>query len=180
MRTKFLLSLSIATAVSVFTACGPKTVTETEKDTARVEKEAAPVVQEKVDSAAIKAAQEEEAKAVFAEQEKVARDLYGNVVLGGSNSKSVISRYCTSKCMKAMQAANEYDDGGYAVWVLRTEHQDGSGPSVVTSITPDGENAVLVKYKDMGYNGSTRLLFVKEGDKWKVNGATTAKGRKIL
>lgn len=115
----------------------------------------------------------------FPAQEKVARELYGKCVFGGP-AASVLKKCCTASFLKGLKAANEYEDGGYAVWVLRTGAQDGDGPSKVTSITPDGPDAVIVKYKDMGASGSTRLIFVKEGDSWKVNGATTAKGKRII
>lgn len=116
----------------------------------------------------------------FAEQEKVARELYSKCVLNFNPSNSTLKKLCTSSFLSKLKAANEYDDGGYAVWVLRTGNQDGDGASKVTSVTADGDDAVIVKYKDMGATGATRLIFVKEGDSWKVNGATTPSGKKIL
>lgn len=88
------------------------------------------------------------------------KDFYKKCVFGGSISKSAIQKYCTSSCMKKLAAANEYDDGGYAVWKFRTEGQDGDGPSKVNNVEPQGDGWYRVSYSDMGAKGVTDVQIV--------------------
>lgn len=115
----------------------------------------------------------------FPELEKIAREFYQKVVFG-TCCKVSMEQYCTRGFLKKLEDAYDYDcDEGpcYAIWLLRTGRQDGDDtPSRVTSVVPDGENCVVVKYKDMGHPGETRLYFIKEGEVWKINGATTPEG----
>ena len=133
---------------------------------------------EKADS--IAAAQDLEK--AFAEQEKLAHELF-KYVLGLSNNTSKCEAFLkansTAEFQKALKNANEYDDGGYAVWALRTGAQDGDGASTILGVEPDGPDCVTVKYKDMGQSGSTKLKFVKEGDAWKISGADSKGNQKI-
>ena len=69
-------------------------------------------------------------------------------------------KYCTAQCLKKLAAANEYDDGGYAVWKFRTEVQDGDGPSKVTDVKPEDDGWYIVSYRDMGVKGATKVLVV--------------------
>lgn len=168
-------------AILAVTACGQSKTETADTDTQKITVDTALDVVNPIDTPVQESAVAEEAPAAednFAAQEKVARELYTKCVFGSSTS--TLKKLCTQSMLSKLKAANEYDDGGYAVWTLRTGVQDGDGPSKVTSITPDGEDAVIVKYKDMGTPGSTRLLFVREGDTWKVNGATSPSGKKIL
>lgn len=169
----------IAAVGFVFTACGHTdnvgTTENTTDDAAPAVENVAVATEEDVTT---EPAPEEVKEDNFPAQEKVARELYKACVFGGNTGK--LKKLCTPAMLKRLRNANEYDDGGYAVWCLRTEAQDGDGPSKVVSVTPDGDDAVIVKYKDMGHSGSTRLVFVLDGDTWKVDNATTPSGKKIL
>lgn len=82
---------------------------------------------------------------------------------------------CTPSFINALKRENEYDDGGVAWWALRTMEQDGpEDDSEVISIIPDGTNAVIVNYSDMGYRAFTRLEFVKDNGEYKINSATVS------
>lgn len=86
------------------------------------------------------------------------QQFYEKCVFGSASPK----KYCTSKCLKRLAAANEYDAGGYAVWEFRTDNQDGSGASMVTDVQPDDDGWYTVSYKDMGHKGITKVL-VEDG-----------------
>ncbi|MCM1377676.1 MAG: hypothetical protein NC097_00170 [Clostridium sp.] len=124
-----------------------------------------------------------EAAEAFKVQEPIVRDLYKYVLGLNDNTASfntLLQEKATSGFRNALKAANEYDDGGYAIWELRTGAQDGDGVSKIVSVTPEGADIVVVKYKDMGLSGTTRIHFVKEEGEWKISGASTAGGKKIL
>lgn len=95
--------------------------------------------------------------------EKRIRELYTKVVFDGyADIERVAGKFFTPKMMKKLAAAYEYEDGGYAVWELRTDAQDGTGPSRVTSVTPLGDGWYLVKFLDMGFNGTKKLKAVEK------------------
>lgn len=93
-----------------------------------------------------------------------------------------MEQYCTKKFLRKLEEAYafEYDciEGPcYAIWLLRTGMQEGDDSlSKIMSVVPDGKDRIVVKYKDQGHVGETRLYFIKEEDTWKINGATTPEG----
>lgn len=50
------------------------------------------------------------------------------------------------------------------------------GNSEILTITPDGDDAVIVSYSDMWHKASTRREFVKDGENYKVNSARVTYG----
>lgn len=90
--------------------------------------------------------------------------LYNVVLNNGGNQREVTSHFSPS-VKRRLIAANDYDDGGMALWELRTMAQDGpSSVSKVKSITRQGDWYV-VSYSDMGNPGATKLkLVVKDGN----------------
>lgn len=84
------------------------------------------------------------------------RQLY-DLVLNQKGNEAKITSHFSASVKKRLVAANEYEDGGMALWELRTEYQDGPlDTSKLTGITRDGDWYV-VSYSDMGNPGTTRL-----------------------
>ncbi len=116
------------------------------------------------------------------EIEQTACRFYETVVLFGSEPDSAaIAGFCTKGFMKQLADANDMDCGGYAVWLLRTGHQDGDDtPDKVTDVTAGNNNTVLVKYRDMGHRGATILRFAETPDGWKIDGAFRPEGSSVF
>ena len=72
----------------------------------------------------------------------------------GEEPKVKVEDYCTKKLLKKLEADNDYEDGGYAMWDFRTSYQDGDGPSKLTGVEPLGDNKYKVSFLDMGWKGS--------------------------
>lgn len=186
MKKISILSLGTLLMMSALGSCAgnSNSVADSASEAARAESIQALQAEEsaRVAKADSIAAAENEGKAAFAEQEKLARELF-KYVLGLSNNTSKCEAFLkansTPEFQRALKNANEYDDGGYAIWALRTGNQDGDGASTVSGIEPDGIDCVIVKYKDMGQSGSTSLKFVKENDAWKISGANSKGNQKI-
>lgn len=109
------------------------------------------------------------------QMELIAKEVFSMVLPQGVSAddlESIVISKCTPRFIDALKRANDFDDGGIAWWALRTMEQEGPEPeSYVLSITPGGDEAVLVTYSDMGHKATTRLEFIKEGDEYKVNSA---------
>lgn len=117
----------------------------------------------------------EDSEAGFNVQADAARIVFG-MVLSPEKQSGDAEQLAVSKCTPALIAAlremNDYDDGGIAWWGLRTMAQDGpEDSSEIISVTPDGHDAVILEYSDMGLKASTRLIFVRQDDGWKINSA---------
>ncbi len=112
----------------------------------------------------------------FGQFEHTARMVFAMAMPQGEQSddfEGIVVAECTPSFIEALKKENDFEDGSIAWWALRTMEQDGpEDSSSIISITPDGNNAVVVNYSDMGHKASTRLEFVKEGDSYKVNSAT--------
>lgn len=62
-----------------------------------------------------------------------------------------IIAHATPELIDKLRAANDYDDGGIAFWVLRSEAQDGdTDVQEVTGISLHGEDWYQVDINDMG------------------------------
>lgn len=109
-------------------------------------------------------------------QRDIAIDFFNNTVLG-ENDPQAVESYCTADLCKKLKELNEYDDGSYAVWYLRTGEQDGDGASGVTEVSGVGTDSVMVRYSDMGHEASTLLIFTKEDDTWKIASAESPMGK---
>lgn len=102
---------------------------------------------------------------------------YEGAVLSGCTSgskialtKSSLSKYCTSSFLTKMKNENEFDDGGYAVWILRNPDMMDSDPNDrVISVEESSDNSVIVTYVDNGQTSKTRVYLKKEGGTWKIN-----------
>lgn len=94
---------------------------------------------------------------------KALKQIYEKAVLTFAQGNFDPEKYFTPRLTAKLKAANEYDDGGLALWELRTGAQDGDGPSKVLSIAPAGDDWYVVKYLDMGLAGETKLKAVFHG-----------------
>ncbi|MDE6417605.1 MAG: hypothetical protein K2K49_00140 [Duncaniella sp.] len=108
--------------------------------------------------------------------------LYANLVFGTATDPGFkISDICTDRFLSRLAEANDYDTEGYATWLLRSGMQDGDDtPSEVLSVTPGEGNTVVVRWSDMGHQGSTTLTMTRADGTWKIDGATVPEGYKPL
>lgn len=111
-------------------------------------------------------AQQKKAAEAKAEKEKAIigklRRLYTLYVLGNNNFTASAADYCTARMRNKLEAANDYEGGGYAMWELRTGVQDGDGPSKVVDITPLSGGWYQVSYTDMGFSGKTKIKAIEK------------------
>lgn len=145
-------------------SCGSATKENKESDSVQ------PVaVEETVDSAAVRdTATEQVAEAPEIDHTaniELIRTVYKKFVLslGGGDGQANPKKYFTRHALKKLAADYEYDcDTGdcYAFWMLRTSYQDGPGSDKIVSIEPAEEGWYVVTYKDMGYDGVTRVKVV--------------------
>lgn len=86
-------------------------------------------------------------------------NLYENYVLyPAHNNFSEIADHFSDKILNRLKNEFEYDDGvGYAVWLFRTDTQDGPGPSKVNKITFEKDNWCTVYFTDMGFDDICRF-----------------------
>ena len=108
------------------------------------------------------------------EIKKTLKKFYEGAVIGYKGgiswTKSSLSKYCTESFLRELKKSNDYDDGGYAVWILRNpDIQDSDGRDKVISVDVDNDNNAVVTYLDCGYTSKTKLFMVKEGNQWKIN-----------
>lgn len=85
-------------------------------------------------------------------------------------SNSFLNANCTSKMLSKLRAQNEYDDGGYATWLFRSEAQDGpSNVTKIISVTPQGNGWYKYSFYDMGVKGTNKIKLVKKGGSLKID-----------
>ena len=109
----------------------------------------------------------------FAAVKSMVTKFYEGAVIGRKSiswTKSSLSKYCTSSFLNKMLRENEYDDGGYAVWILRNPDMTDSDPNDrVLSVEASSGNSVIVTYTDCGQVAKTRVDLKKVGGTWKIN-----------
>lgn len=109
--------------------------------------------------------------------ESIARQIYLFTVLAEEPDYDFLRANCTPGFINRLADANDYDDGGYAIWLLRTGEQDGDGPTGILDVIRVSDNAVRVDYIDLGHVGSTTLHFNKEN---KIESATRPDEKSIF
>lgn len=79
---------------------------------------------------------------------------------------SLIENHFSEKVLKRLKQEYDYDGEGYAVWLFRTGAQDGpSNVSKVNDITTEPDGWYVVKYTDMGIEGTCRFLIqLRDGE----------------
>ena len=76
------------------------------------------------------------------------------------NDEGFIEKYCTDKMKKKLKEAYDYEGEGYAVWLFRSDAQDGEGESKLTKFTPEGGGWYRYEFDDRGTKGSHRIKFI--------------------
>jgi len=72
-----------------------------------------------------------------------------------------IEMSCTDKFIAKLKAAYEYEDGGYATWLFRSDSQDGPSEEYgLTNITKEGDGWYKYDFVDMGNHGSHRIKVI--------------------
>lgn len=133
--------------------------------------------QEEQPAAGLQADSVENVAADPAAIEGIARQLYLFVVLSQEPDYDFLQANCTPGFVERLAAAYDYDDGGYAIWMLRTGVQDGDGPTDIIDVSAVGDRAVEVDYVDMGRQGSTILHFDNDN---RVEDATRPDGTSVF
>lgn len=105
-----------------------------------------------------------------AEIEKMLRKFYNAAVLDiDRDADYMFTVHCTEKMLKKLAAACDYEDGGYATWVLRTGYQDGDGDSKVRSITSLGDGWYQVDMLDMGFSCKKKLKVIEQNGSYLID-----------
>ncbi len=120
-------------------------------------------------------AQVEAEKAAASEREQIVRQLYSKCILidGIGDSYSFLENHCSKSFLKELKKdySDEYEGDGYAIWDFRAAaFQDGGGKTKIISVTSADNNSVIIKYKDMGIPGTSKIKFVEEDGKWLIDG----------
>lgn len=143
---------AVALMCSALAACGSSDKAEQTSDTVDFEE-----TTEIAEEAAPSVLSDENVYAFFA-------DLYNNYVFGIQNFDNIKVQF-SDAIVTELREDFPYDGEGYAVWVFRTEAQDG--PNEVSSldqVTPLEDGWYEVKFTDMGIKGSHQFkLSEKDG-----------------
>lgn len=71
-----------------------------------------------------------------------------------------IIKYCSDKLKKKLEEAYEYEGGGYATWLFRSDAQDGPDEHKITKMVPEGDGWYKYDFIDMGITGSHRIKVI--------------------
>ena len=88
----------------------------------------------------------------------VIRQFYIKSVFGGDQEFAIAN--ATPKFIDELRKANDYEDEGLALWIMRSEAQDGDDIQIVKSITPDDDGWYTVEINDMGNELSVHVYIV--------------------
>lgn len=88
----------------------------------------------------------------------IIRQFYMKSVFGGDQEFAVAN--ATPKFIDELRDANDFDDGGLALWLMRSEAQDGDDIQVVKSVAPDGDGWYTVDINDMGNELTVHVFMV--------------------
>lgn len=111
--------------------------------------------------------------------ELLAVEFYNTAVFREPTEEYLTSR-CTLPFVDKLRAAYDMDGEGYATWLLRTPAQDGDGTTCVTGARIVDDNAVEVRYLDMGQAGATVLFFTDIDGEPRIEDATTPDGISVF
>lgn len=76
------------------------------------------------------------------------REYYERSVFGGDQEFALANS--TPKLIDELRKANDYDDNSLALWMMRSEAQDGDDVQEVKSVTPESDSWYAVAINDMG------------------------------
>lgn len=95
------------------------------------------------------------------------KDMYNGELYGNND---FLEKYCTKALLKHLKSANEYDDGGYATWLFRSDAQDGpSDKHRIINVTPLGNSWYKYTFYDMGVKGTNKVKVVINGSDIKLD-----------
>ena len=79
---------------------------------------------------------------------------------------SLIQNHFSEQVLHRLRQEYDYDGEGYAVWLFRSDAQDGpSDVSKVNTITPEPDGWYAVHYTDMGIKGTCHVLIqLRDGE----------------
>lgn len=96
---------------------------------------------------------------------KIIHELYTDYVFGKKDFALIVKDVCTSRLSEILKESYPYncEDGEcYAVWLFRTNAQDGmADASKIKSIESKGNGWFDVSYLDMGHDGLTSIKFIE-------------------
>lgn len=107
------------------------------------------------------------------EGKKFLKDIYENYIFGNQDFGSIAPNICSERILQRLKEAFDYDceDGEcYAVWLFRTNYQDGpNNINIVNDIIAKDNGWFDVYYTDMGHNGKTSFKLQKVDDEIKID-----------
>ncbi len=82
-------------------------------------------------------------------------------------STAMLKKHCSQDVLRKLRQAYEYEGGGYAGWLFRTDFQDGpNNAHKVTQVEPLGDDMYKYYFLDMGNRGSHTVKLVKVDGVW--------------
>ncbi len=98
------------------------------------------------------------------------KDFYASCVFGTTDCEPLLKKSCTARLLKKLSDNYGYDGEGYAVWLFRTDAQDGpSDVSEVTAVAALGDGLYEVNFIDRGIAGRRILKIADENGVLKID-----------
>lgn len=111
-------------------------------------------------------------RAKIADGKELLQNFYANYVFGNKSFTKVAKTMCSTQLLKYLKDNYDYDcdDGScYALWLFRTNSQDGpSNVSKVKDVTYIEDGWYEVSYLDMGMKGRTSLQLEEVDGKMQI------------
>ena len=102
-------------------------------------------------------------------------ELYNDYVFGRKEfDRSAADYFCTKKMADELQAAYEYEGGGYAVWKFRTPAQDGAQGDGLKYVSKKAPNVYTAGIVDNGVKASADFYFACQNGDFKIDSVTVS------
>lgn len=102
-------------------------------------------------------------------------ELYNGYVFGRKEfDKSAADYFCTRKMAEELQAAYEYEGGGYAVWKFRTPAQDGAQGDGLKYVSKTSSNVYTAVIVDNGAKASVNFYLACQDGDFKIDSVTVS------
>ena len=155
---KTITIMSVALLIGSGISCSNKT-NSTDQQTDSIAKDST----DSVAKDSVANAPQEVKKEGVSEEEVIAfiEKMYNQKLYEGNK---FLKKHCTKAMLKQLKNANEYEDGGYATWLFRSEAQDGpSNKYKIISVEPLGDDWYQYYFYDMGVKGKNKVKVVIDG-----------------
>lgn len=153
MRTKFYPLCLLAINVIYFTACNSAPKQAESGQTEQVREEITEDVTNPLDDQAI---------ITFI------TEMYNNKSF---EDDAFLEKHCTSEMLKRLQDEYEFEGGGYATWIFRSDAQDGPNERhEIISVNPEGDGWFHYEFYDMGNKGEHSIKIIEKDGELMIDG----------